>query len=448
VLAVPIVWADEIACEQQKLTSSDFVPGDAFGKAVSIHGDVAIVGAYGDDDLGDSAGSAYIYRRVGVAWVEEEKLLAPDGAAYDFFGRAVDIHGDVAIVGADWDDDRGFNSGSVYVFRRDGTAWNLDAKLLASDGAPLHAFGAAVDVEMDIALVGARGYVEDGAIETGAVYVFRFDGNGWIQEDILQASDGWEGDQFGGSVSLHGDVAVIGARGHAHAETYVPVHTGAAYVFRRSDGSWTQEAELLASDGLHDDRFGFDVSLGENVVLVGAPLAAENGFNAGAAYVFRFDGTLWNEEVKLLASDGAPFDAFGWSVSLGDDLALVSAYESDQVAPNAGVVYPFTYDAGLWSEQATIWPSDTSHGIFFGWDVVTDGELIIAGADYGAYVFDAVPCACPADLNGDGSVGVTEFLDLLAAWGTDPGGPPDFDGDGTVGVTDFLHLLAAWGPCP
>jgi hypothetical protein len=446
VLAVPGVWADEIACEQKKFTASDGALGDAFGKAVSIHGDVAIVGAYRDDDLGDEAGSAYIYRHVNLVWVEEAKLLAPDGADFDFFGRAVDIHGDVAFVGADWDDDRGFNSGSVYVFRWDGTAWNLETKLLASDGAPLHAFGAAVDVEMDIAFVGARGYDEDGADESGAVYTFRFDGNGWIEEDILIASDGREGDHFGVAVSLHGDVAAIGAPGHVHSVD--AVHTGAAYVFHRSDGSWTQEAELLASDGLHDDRFGTDVSLRENVLLVGAPLNGENGFNAGAAYVYRFDGTLWNEEVKLLASDGAPFDAFGRSVSLGDDLALVGAYGSDQVAPNAGVVYPFTYDAASWNEQATISPTDNSQGAFFGEDVVTDGELIIVGSDLGAYVFDVVPCACPADLDGDGSVGVTDFLDLLAVWDTDPGGPPDFDGDGTVGITDFLDLLAAWGPCP
>ncbi|MHC4102725.1 MAG: FG-GAP repeat protein [Planctomycetota bacterium] len=445
-LAPPGVWADEVACEQEKLTSSDWDPGDDFSKAVSIHGDVVIVGAYRDEDYGDDSGSAYIYRQVGPAWVEEAKLLAPDGATYDFFGFAVDIHGDVAIVGAHGNDDRGLDSGSAYVFRWDGTAWNLEAKLLASDGAPLHTFGFAVDIEADTAFVGAIGHDENGD-SSGAVYAFRFDGDGWIEEDRLLASDGQEGHHFGYSISLRDNVAVIGSPHHAH-DVY-DVRTGAAYFFHRIDGSWWPGAEVLASDGQHGDRFGWDVSLRENVLLVGAPLVRENVYPEGAAYVYRFDPMLGNQEVKLSASDGAFFDDFGFSVSLGDDLALVGAYGSDQVGPNAGVVYPYTYDAGSWTEQATIWPSDTSHGIFFGWDVVTDGELIIVGADYGAYVFEPVACSsCWGDLDGDGSVGVTDFLDLLAVWGTDPGGPPDFDGDGTVGIWDFLELLALWGPCP
>ncbi len=114
-------------------------------------------------------------------------------------------------------------------------------------------------------------------------------------------------------------------------------------------------------------------------------------------------------------------------------------------------MYPFTYASGSWNEQATISPATSSAGAFFGEHVATDGELIIAGSDpYGgaAYLFDVVPCACPADLDGDGVVSVVDFLSLLAQWGTDPGGPPDFDGNGDVGVADMLWLLADWGPCP
>jgi hypothetical protein len=154
--------------EKQKLTASDGSYEDCFGFSVSIDGDYAIVGAWLDDDNGDGSGSAYVFKRDGTTWTEEAKLTASDGAAEDNFGWSVSIDGDYAIVGAWLDDDNGEDSGSAYVFKRDGTTWTEEAKLTASDGAAEDCFGYSVSISGDYAIVGA--YNDNGA--KGSAYIF------------------------------------------------------------------------------------------------------------------------------------------------------------------------------------------------------------------------------------------------------------------------------------
>ncbi len=192
--------------EDAKLLPADGTVGDTFGSAVSIDGNVAIVGAQNDDDAGPSSGSAYIFRYNGTAWSQEAKLTAFDGDASDAFGRSVSIHGDVAVVGSPGDDDGGFGSGSAYVFRFDGTFWNLDAKLTAADAAAGDGLGTSVFCDGGVVLSGAPG--DNGA--AGSMYVFRFDGTTWAQEAKLTAIDAAAGDTLGFSVSIYGDAAIGG----------------------------------------------------------------------------------------------------------------------------------------------------------------------------------------------------------------------------------------------
>ena len=196
--------------EEAKLTASDGAVNDLFGRSVSLSGDRAIVGARGDDDNGSSSGSAYIFRRVGTVWTQEAKLTASDGQAGDRFGFSVSVDGDRAIVGADGDDDNGSNSGSAYIFRRFGTSWLEEAKLTASDGAAFDRFGFSVSLSGDRAIVGAR-VDDDNGSASGSAYIFRRFGTSWLEEAKLTASDGAAFDQFGFSVSLSGDQAIVGA---------------------------------------------------------------------------------------------------------------------------------------------------------------------------------------------------------------------------------------------
>lgn len=266
--------------QQAKLTASDGAAYDRFGCSVSISGDYAIVGACLDDDNGDWSGSAYIFYFDGISWTEQQKLTASDGAAGDKFGR-VSISGDYAIVGADNDDDNGSNSGSAYIFKRDGISWTEQAKLLASDGAASDYFGLSVSVCGDYAIVGAY-FDDDNGDDSGSAYIFKRDGASWIEQAKLTASDGAAEDLFGNSVFIGGDYAILGAGCDDDNGT----SSGSAYIFKRDGESWTEQAKLTASDGAAGDLFGISVSISGDYVIVGAYGDDDNGGGSGSAYVF------------------------------------------------------------------------------------------------------------------------------------------------------------------
>jgi hypothetical protein len=300
--------------EIQRLLSSDYAAGDAFGVSVSLYEDTALIGATRDDDNGNESGSAYVFIRTGTTWIQQTKLIASDGAIGDRFGTAVSLNGDTALIGASGNDDNGKNSGSAYVFTRTGTTWTQQAKLLASDGAIGDSFGQSVSLDDDTVLIGAFND-DDHGIASGSAYIFTRTENIWTQQAKLLASDGAAWDYFGYSVSLDGYTVLIGARGDDDT-------MGSAYVFTRNDTTWTQQQKLLASDR-DEDFFGISVSLDEDTALIGAIYDDDNGPDSGSAYVFTRSGTTWMQQAKLLDLDGAAWDKFGWSVSLYIDTALI-----------------------------------------------------------------------------------------------------------------------------
>jgi hypothetical protein len=195
----------------------------------------------------------------GLAWTAtataqtEFKLKAHDTAAHDKFGKSVSISGDYAIVGADRNDDNGgLPVGSAYIFRRSGTSWSQQAKLTASDASPsqFDNFGFSVSIDGDYAIVGAVGHDDDGT-ESGAAYIFRRSGTSWSQQAKLTASDAAENDNFGNSVSISGDYAIVGALNNDDAGQA----SGSAYIFSRSGTTWNQQTKLTASDAAIGDQF-------------------------------------------------------------------------------------------------------------------------------------------------------------------------------------------------
>ena len=187
--------------------------GDNFGRSVSVSGDYMIVGVPGDDDNGSSSGAVYVYEKdVNGIWGSEQKLTASDGAANDWFGWSVSISGNQLLVGAYRDEDNGDDSGSVYVFKKDGNGtWGSEQKLTTSDGAVGDRFGWSVSISGNQLVVGAAND-DDNGDNSGSVYVYEKDGDGfWGNEQKLMASDGTAGDNFGWSVSISGDQLVVGA---------------------------------------------------------------------------------------------------------------------------------------------------------------------------------------------------------------------------------------------
>jgi hypothetical protein len=343
--------------EAQKLISADREPGDLFGNAVSVSGNLAIIGAYAHDN-GNSTGAAYIYAFDGVSWNQQAELTVADG---NQFGQAVAISGNMALVGNPFDSSVGLDRGSAYVFTFDGTTWNQQAKLTASDGHDLGAFGISVALSGTTALVGSFG-----SGNQGAVYVFTFDGTAWSEQTKLTASDAEDDDLFGIGLSLSGNRALIGAY---RKDDY----TGAAYVFSSDGLTWSQEAELTALDGEAKDDFGVDVSLSGDVALVGAP-----GKNrAGAAYIFAFDGTAWSQQSKLQSPGHQPGAYFGSSVALSPEMALVGA----DTFSRTGAVFQFVFHRNTWVLRAQLLASDGARGDFLGFAVALSGNTVLVGAD-------------------------------------------------------------------
>ena len=361
-LAVPSASAQCLANEIQKLTASEASLGDHFGTSVHIRGDLVIVGANPDDDGGLNTGAVYVLRfdPATSQWVEEQKLTAIEPVPQSYFGIYVSITADLALIGAWFDGENGYTAGSAYIFRFDPqrSLWIQEQKLLASDGSDFDRFGSAVSIWGDVAMVGAW-LDDDPDPDTGSVYVFQYDPNTGIWEEVqkLIPSD-WElSGRFGRSVSFQGDTAVIGSPTNHE----VGFQAGAAYVYRfdpDGSGQWIQEQKLVASDGDDGDIFGWSVSLDGDVALVGAPVDDVGPlWNAGSAYVFRFDpdgSGQWVEEQKLTASDAGIEEWFGWSVSLQGDLALIGAPLDDDYGSASGSSYVFTFDGKQWNGNGQV----------------------------------------------------------------------------------------------
>ena len=392
--------------QQDKLTAADAAASNYFGYSVSVSGDYAIIG---------TNNSAYIFALSDVTcsdWEQIDKLVTPPGAGGSYFGRSVSISGYYAIVGAHQDDDNGTNSGSAYIFFYDGATWTQQAKLLAADGAAYDGFGRSVSISGDYAIVGAY-FDDDNGTNSGSAYIFKRDGTTWSQQAKLIASDGAYNDRFGDSVSISGDYAIIGAHGD---------YFGSAYIFKRSGTSWSEQAKLTASDGAAYDIFGWSVSISGDYAIIGAHGDDDSGSASGSAYIFKRDGTTWTEQAKLTASDGTASDYFGYSVSIRGDYAVVGAYHHED--GSAGLAYIFKRDGTTWSQQAKLLASDGAAGERFGWSVSISGDYAVVGAPYdddngsrsgSAYMFGKVLCPS-ADLTGDCFVNFEDFAITAGQW--------------------------------
>ena len=254
-----------------------------------------------------------------------------------------------------------------------------DNKLLASDVEASDNFGYSVSISGDTAIVGA--YNEDtGASNAGAAYIFTRSGSTWTEEQKIQASDKESDDNFGHSVSISGDTAIVGA----YNEDTGASNAGAAYIFTRSGSTWTEEQKIQASDKETDDLFGRSVSISMDTVVVGAYLEDTGGESAGAAYIFTRSGTTWTEEQKIQSSDIEAYDSFGYSVSISGDTAIIGAYKEDTGASNAGSAYIFTRSGSTWTEEQKIQSSDIEESDSFGYSVAVSIESAIAGAYFEA----------------------------------------------------------------
>ncbi|MGI8788129.1 MAG: carboxypeptidase regulatory-like domain-containing protein [Pyrinomonadaceae bacterium] len=341
--------------QSAKLTAADGAINDDFGWSVAVSDDTAIVGAYGDD-VGANAnqGSAYVFVHSGTTWIQQAHLIASDGVPNDLFGWSVAVSGDTAIIGTRLGDvGSNTNQGAAYVFFHSGANWTQQSQFIATNGAANDNYGTSVAVFGDTAIVGAPGHTVVLNASQGAVYVFVRSGTTWTQQSRLIAADGSAGDQFGKSVAISGNTVVVGALYYSYDGS--KTNQGAAYVFFHSGTNWTQQAQLIAADSAAGDHFGSSVAISGNTAIVGVT-SKNGGANAGrgVAYVFVRSDMTWTQQQELTASGGAAGDQFGGSVAIsGDKISVGAAFfdpsasshfadgNSAPTATNQGIAFMF-----------------------------------------------------------------------------------------------------------
>jgi len=372
--------------QQAYLKASNTNALDQFGRSVAIDGDTIVVGAKfessnatgvnGDQDnnIASASGAAYVFVRSGGSWSQQAYLKASNTGFVDQFGISVAIDGDTVAIGAPSEDSnaKGVNgdqsnnlasdSGAVYVFVRNGGSWSQQAYIKASNTDAADEFGSVVALSGDTLSVSARfedskttsvnGNDNDNdAEDAGAVYVFFRSEDNWSQQAYLKASNAEAGDIFGHSIAIDEDTIVVGA--HLEDSNAMGVSgdesnndaefAGAAYVFTRSGGDWSQQAYLKASNNEEDDRFGTAAAVyGDTLVISSFEGSNATGVNgnqtinfasrSGAAYIFTRSANSWTQQAYLKASNTEVQDQFGASMALAQDTVVIGARFEDSNA--------------------------------------------------------------------------------------------------------------------
>ncbi len=370
---------------------------------------------------------------------QQAYLKASNTGAGDEVGSSVAVSGDTVVVGAvgessnatgvngDQTDNSAGVSGAAYVYVRNGTTWTQEAYLKASNPDPQDGFGWSVAVSGNTVVVGA---LQEGSSATGvngdesdnhawyngAAYVFVRNGADWSQQAYLKASYTEANNvflRFGSSVAVSGDTVVVGAPGESSNATGVDgdqsdnsaANSGAAYVFVRSDTSWSQQAYLKASNTGADDRFGSSVAVSGDTVVIGAAgedssATGVNGnqndssaIDSGAAYIFARSGATWSQQAYLKASNTRAGDSFGGAVAVSGDTVVIGAAgedsnatgvngnQNDSSAIDSGAAYIFARSGATWSQQAYLKASNTDAQDRFGIPVAVSGDTVVVGAN-------------------------------------------------------------------
>jgi hypothetical protein len=379
---VPFFVIIPIRNQSGKLVADDGQTGDLYGYSVSVWGDAAVVGAFLSDPSGSQdSGAAYVHRRVDGVWNQEAKLVATDGLPDDRFGISAAISGDTVVIGANHASASGKQlSGLAYVFTRTGTNWVQQARLEASDSGEFDRFGTSVSVFGDLIVVGAPQATSGLKVQTGAAYVFQRNGAAWLEIAKLTAGDTAVDDWFGVTVANTGSTIVVGA---FLSDQDQRIDSGAAYVFELQQGQWRETATLKSPSLASDDRFGSSVAISGESIVVGANRVdvPGRGTDAGAAYVFTRSNQGWTEQARLEASDGAAEDWFGTSVGISEETVVIGVNQGDfLVKRNLGVAYVYIRKGSEWLEQVKLVADDAVGGDRLGTSIAVHGDTALAGS--------------------------------------------------------------------
>ncbi|GAB3992002.1 hypothetical protein GCM10028807_24050 [Spirosoma daeguense] len=357
-------------------TPSERAQGSQFGRSVAISGNYAIISSptkwVGSNH---DQGAAYVFTRNSSGWTQQAMLAAQDGASGDTFGQTAAIYGDYAIVGSHHSTVNGNeHQGAAYIFVRSGTTWTQQAKLVAEDGTADDWFGRKVAIYGDYAIVSADRQNTNGRNDQGAAYIFVRNGSTWTQQAKLIAEDGVANDSFGSSVSIYDNYALVGANSK-----------NAVYIFVRNGAIWTQQTKLASPTSTSSEQFSFATDLKDNYAVVSKP--APFSPNIAEVYVYVRNGVNWSLQSTItypdVANTGTTLpDYFGNSVSLSGNYLLVGAPGIDiNGRPDQGVTYIFSRNGTSWNLLRKLsYTDDSTTPSEFGTGVSIENGTFIIGA--------------------------------------------------------------------
>ncbi len=428
VIATPSLASDFF--EAGKIRPSDPQENGGVGRAIALDGEHLLISRFGADEMGTSDGAVIAYRCIDGEWVEQQKLLPSLFEDFASFGGTVALDGNTAMIRSGLDSPT--STATVFVFEFDGTQWIETQILTVSDGQDGDSFASNISLDGTTAAITASGF-DGGADSSGAVYVFEYDGTEWVETQKLLPQTPSQFLRFGQACKVDsGNLFITSLAG---SET----DSGTVHLYRFDGSSWVEIEQITQSDAEPNDLFGFYLDVQGDVAVISSPGKAGN---TGAIYLFRFDGTQWNEIVKQEASDGYSGQVFGGGVFLDGDRVLVIASRDDEFAQFSGAAYSYRIDGSSFVGEQKIVSSTPTAFDFFPGTIALEGEVAFLGSPnddteaFGAgsvCVFESIRDCMPGTVNaGNGTV-----LNMLFVGGTAGGADRRIEiGDGdTMEVT-------------
>lgn len=378
-------WAQNV-----RLSAYGGHPHELFGFPVAVSGEFAVLGATGDSTV--LGGSAYVFRRSGASWAFHSKLVPHDPEHHSGYGAATAIDGDRIVVGAPYQDAQGYNTGAAYVFRWDGSAWVEEAKLISIDGFRKDYFGGAVAIDGDTVLVGANGDFENSVAYNGSAYFFDLVGGTWVQVQKVLPVPGGGRDLFGRTTVLQGDMAVIGAPFEDAGEH----DGGAAYVYERDASGWTFTQKIIPPVPEEHAVFAAAIALDGGEMLIGMPHYddGKTHFAPGSVHAYRRTGASWSWIAELAPPVGADGDYYGFAVSLLGSRAAVGSHGDEPSGFESGSAYVYELVGGAWQLGEHVLPDHGQQYARFALSVALAPDALLCSAPRERNdLFEAAPVA-------------------------------------------------------
>ncbi len=363
----------------QKIVPDSLSAHDVFGYSVDISDNYAIVGSPQVSTSLSQAfgnGKAYIYHYNNGLWEEQQILTASDGSFWDWFGCSVSINGEYAAIGAFGDDISGADNGAVYLFHLEGTNWIEVQKIIPSDSAPGDYFGWSVSLGNDRLVVGAP-RKSSSLQEVGSVYIFKNNNGVWSEEEKLVPNDVYEWDQFGHSVSIN-DWQILIGKPQVSSSQLQAYGSGAAYYFTFDGNHWTQAYKLTPDNIGFWDWFGCSVSIKNENPFIGCFAQDITGWDNGTAYLY----TDPNNYFQFIPDDSEPGDFLGWSVSSFKNLYVIGAPRSDDYGTRSGSVYLYEENNKSFTQMVKLFDETPSAYEDFGYSVAIRYDYFIVGSPF------------------------------------------------------------------